>query len=140
MRLTTDVRSLQDRIHDFFESMPLSGISQAEELAWPSLDVAETPETLQITAELPGVKAEDVEINISGDRLIIRGESKSEPKDDKKTWHRRERRWGQFYRSVVLPQAVEKEAVDAVHCDGVLTVVLPKMKTAESHRIKVRES
>jgi HSP20 family protein len=100
--------------------------------------LSETPESVQVRMDLPGIKPDDVNIEIAGNTLRITGERKEEKDEKNKTYHRVERRFGSFSRSVSLPCSVKEAAVNAEHANGVLTVTLPKSEEAKSHKIKVK--
>jgi HSP20 family protein len=101
----------------------------------PRLDVAETEKEIVVTAELPGLDEKNVNVNVSGDQLVISGEKLSEKDDRKKTWHRIERSWGSFQRVLPLFAEVDRNAIKASFKKGVLTVILPKtVKAQESVR------
>ena len=104
----------------------------------PSLDLSETPEAVQARMDLPGLKPEDVNIEIVGNTLRISGERKEEKEEKNETYHRVERRSGSFSRSVTLPCAVKEGEVTAEYANGVLTVTMPKSEQAKSHKIKVK--
>ena len=91
-----------------------------------SMNVSETDKEIRITAELPGVTEQDIEVSLDDDVLTIRGEKKFERKDDKENFHFVERSYGTFQRSLRLPYAVESEQVQASFENGVLTVTVPK--------------
>jgi len=92
----------------------------------PKVDVAETEDAIQVTAELPGLKEEDIEVSLADHNLVISGEKKAEKEEKDKNYHRIERSFGSFHRSVPLPAEVNGEKVDASFTNGVLKVVLPK--------------
>jgi HSP20 family protein len=98
------------------------------------MDVSETADELRISAELPGVPREDVEITLDGDVLTIRGEKRFERKEEKENFHFMERSYGSFHRSLRLPFAVKPDDVQATYDNGVLSIVLPKSKAQESSR------
>ncbi|HVU85915.1 MAG TPA: Hsp20/alpha crystallin family protein [Pirellulales bacterium] len=104
----------------------------------PSLDVSETDNEVNIRAELPGVKPEDLDVTVTGDKLVLAGEKKetSETKD-KNYWHS-ETRYGSFRRQVRLPAEVDAEHVDAHFANGVLEVHLKKAQAAHARRISVK--
>jgi len=91
----------------------------------PAVDVSENDSTITIHAELPGVKPEDLKINITKDSLSIVGEKKYEKKDEKQ--HRIERSFGRFTRSWSLPENVDADKAEARFKDGVMTISLPKV-------------
>jgi HSP20 family protein len=115
--------------------------------AWPAafgrgvrMDLAETEKEVVITAELPGVDPKDVEINVTGNMLTVRGEKKAEKEEKKRDYHFIERSHGSFHRSVQLPSSANPEKVDAEFKNGVLTISLEKRPEARSKKIKVREA
>lgn len=105
-----------------------------------ALDVRERPEEFIVTASVPGVNPDDVEISILGDTLRIRGERKEETEQDGEDgrWLVRERRYGAFERSVSLPGLVKSDAAEADFKDGILTITLPKAEAAKVRTIPVR--
>ena len=105
-----------------------------------ALDVRESPESFEITASVPGVSPDDVDITVLGDRLRIRGERKdnAEERDPDGRWVLRERRFGAFERSVTLPAAVKADKAQAEFKDGVLTITLPKADEARPRSIPVK--
>ncbi|WP_457090143.1 Hsp20/alpha crystallin family protein [Microvirga sp. P5_D2] len=104
-----------------------------------SMNVSETDKEIRITAELPGVTEQDIDVSLDDDVLTIRGEKKFERKDDKENFHFVERAYGTFQRSLRLPFAVDSEQVQASFENGVLTVTVPKTGRPErSRRIQVQ--
>ena len=104
-----------------------------------SMNVSETDKELRITAELPGVTEQDIDVSLDDDVLTIRGEKKFERKDEKENFHFVERSYGTFQRSLRLPYAVDSEQVRASFENGVLTVTVPKTGRQErSRRIQVQ--
>lgn len=95
--------------------------------AWtPSLDVYEQDDTLIITAELPGVRKEDVEVTLDQGDLVIRGERRMEHEATEESYYRMERRYGSFYRRLPLPFEVKAEQITAGFHDGVLEIRIPR--------------
>lgn len=109
----------------------------APEFGMP-VDVTETADAITVKATLPGVKADDVDINITGDVLTIRGEMKSETEKDEGNVHRKEIRYGNYSRSFTLPTAVQSDGADATFENGILTLRLPKMDEVKPKQIKVQ--
>ena len=104
-----------------------------------SMNVSETDNGMRITAELPGVSEQDIDIRLDDDVLTIRGEKKFERTDEKENFHFVERSYGTFQRSLRLPYAIDPEQVQASFENGVLTVTLPKTERQErSRRIQVQ--
>ena len=104
----------------------------------PTSDVVETDESIAIHLDLPGLKRDDIHIELNdGNTLIIRGERKFE-EQEKAKYHRVERFYGSFTRTYVLPATVQSDKIAATFKDGVLEVVLPKTESAKSRRIAIQ--
>ncbi len=97
----------------------------------PRVDVTEDNGNLYVIAEVPGVDKNDIKINLVGDVLTISGEKKSEVIDEKKNYHRTERRYGSFTRSFTLPSEVVIDKISAEYKEGVLNITLPKTEEAK---------
>ena len=104
----------------------------------PALDVSETDNSVVVKAELPGMESKDVEVSLSGDVLTIKGEKKEDKEEKTKSFHRVERHYGSFERTLRLPAAVEGEKVQASFKNGVLTVELPKTEEAKKKAIHIK--
>jgi len=104
----------------------------------PEVDITETAETIEVKTELPGMKRDDIELDIANGVLSIRGEKKEETDEKNKTWHRREVRYGSFSRSFTLPTDVKAEEASASYENGVLKIVLPKEAKALHRKIKIK--
>ncbi|MCZ6689342.1 MAG: Hsp20/alpha crystallin family protein [Planctomycetota bacterium] len=103
----------------------------------PPLDVAETETAVVVKVELPGLEASDLDISIKDDVLTIQGEKKSEKEEKGRNFHRMERSYGSFSRSVALPSEVDGEKVKATYTNGVLEVHLEKKEETRKREIKV---
>jgi HSP20 family protein len=103
----------------------------------PPVDVAETPEAMEVTVELPGMKPEEVKVEMKEGRLYISGEKKEEREEKGKTFHRVERRVGEFHRVLALPANVDEEKVRATFDRGVLKVTIAKTEEAKPKAIPV---
>lgn len=104
----------------------------------PSLDLSETDDALQVRMDVPGMKADEINIEVSGNTLRVSGEHKEEKEEKGKTFHRLERRSGSFNRTVALPVAVKEGQVTAETADGVLTIKLPKVEAAKTQKVAVK--
>ena len=104
----------------------------------PAVDVSETDEAVAVAVDVPGVKGDDIQLEVAGSVLRIRGERKEEKEEKNKSFHRIERRWGTFSRTIPLPCSVVEGKVTADYRDGVLHVHLPKTETAKAHKIRVK--
>jgi len=130
---------LQDEFNRFFEDFGL-GSAVAQEDFSPAMDIRETDEAYIVEADVPGIKREDVKIEINDDVLTIKGERKVEQEENKKDYRRIERQYGSFRRSVSIPDGIQHDAVEAKFVDGVLRVTLPKREDTKPRRIEVKAS
>lgn len=103
----------------------------------PSVDVAETQNEIVLRAELPGMKQEDIDIELTGDTLTIRGERKFENEERKESFVRVERSYGRFQRSFTLGIPVQHDQVKASYRDGILEVHLPKSEETKPRKVAV---
>ena len=104
----------------------------------PSIDISETDTEIRIAAELPGLDENDVEVSLADNVLTISGEKKAEHEDEGENYHRLERSYGSFKRSVALSHEVEADEIDATFKNGVLSVILPKALEAQAKKIEVK--
>lgn len=104
----------------------------------PSMDLSETDTALEIRMDVPGLKPDEIQIEVSGNTVRVSGEHKEEKEEKGRTYHRVERHHGAFFRSVTLPCSVQEDKVQAEQKDGVLTITLPKTEEAKTHKIKVK--
>lgn len=127
-----------DRIFDRFLSWsPFE--REVSELAWyPSVDVSETPTDVIVKAEIPGVDPKDIEVTICGDSLTIKGERKKEEEQKDENYHRIERSYGAFARTLKLPAEVDQDKAEAVYKDGILKLTLPKIKPEPAKKIEIK--
>jgi HSP20 family protein len=100
----------------------------------PAIDVEERNGQLEVHAELPGLKPEDVKVEVTDDALVIRGERKYEQEQREGQTYRSERRYGEFYRSIPLPDGADPDQAKAQFRDGVLQVTLPVPQQASRRR------
>lgn len=116
--------------NEFFDGFDLAPFGKSngwiEEGALPKVDISESANSVQVTADLPGLDEKDVDVSLSDNHLIIRGEKKSEEEDKQQNYHWVERSYGSFHRSIPLPAEVDATNVDASFHNGVLKVVLQK--------------
>ncbi len=135
-----DANGIEGRLKTLFDDPFTFGTVHT--LGWtPTVDVAETDQALLLTAELPGVEEKDVEIELEGNVLTIRGEKKEMSEKEEMKGERRmriwERRYGEFSRSFTLPNTVDAESIRAEFAKGLLTVHLPKTQEAKGRRIEI---
>jgi HSP20 family protein len=103
-------------------------------------DVSEDENNLTFKVDMPGMKADDIDIQAEGGTLTITTERRSEREEKKKTYHRVERSYGGFCRSFQLPSTVDPSKVEATYDEGVLTVNVPKTEESKARKITVKSS
>lgn len=132
-------RSFRNELDRVFEQFgqTLSPWWGGENVKLPTVDITEDDKAFTLTAELPGLSAEDVDVSLEGRTLVIKGEKQQETKTEEKNYHLTERTYGSFERSFYLPDGVDADAIDAAVAKGVLTVTLPKLPTAADTAKKI---
>uniref|UniRef100_A0A7V0Z7I6 Hsp20/alpha crystallin family protein n=1 Tax=candidate division WOR-3 bacterium TaxID=2052148 RepID=A0A7V0Z7I6_UNCW3 len=129
------LREDMDRLFNAFFGKP---VAEESEGVWiPVIDIEEDNENFIVSAELPGLRKEDVKISVRGNLLTISGERKQESETKNKTYHRVERMYGKFSRTISLPSDVDVNKIKAVYKDGVLHITLPKPETMKPKEIEV---
>ena len=133
------VNELRREVGRLFEDFmgPFNGI-QCRSGAFPAVNVWEDETAVFAEAEVPGMNMKELEVNVVGNELSIKGERRTSNEQTTGTYHRQERSVGQFTRFITLPCAVDAGAVEAVLKNGVLTIKLPKSPSARPRRIEVR--
>ena len=112
--------------------------SAASLMRAPETDVVETEREIRVQVEMPGLKRENIEVDVENNVLTIRGEKREERTEGQEgRYHLAERRWGTFARSFVLPRDVDADNIQASFEDGVLTVRIPKSEKARRRKIDV---
>jgi HSP20 family protein len=135
----SELDRMQNRLRRMFES-PFDTDLFTESVGWsPAVEVSETENELTVTAELPGMSRDDVEIDLENNVLTIRGEksSETEEEDMERKVHVWERRYGSFHRAFTLPRTVDADGVKAEFRDGILKVHLPKTEQAKGKKIAI---
>ena len=135
-------RTTTDPIDRMFDSLQglAGGMSGGQGLMRaPETDVVEMENEIRVSTEMPGLRREDIEIDLENNVLTLRGEKREEREEggDGARYHLSERRYGTFTRSFVLPRDVDAENISASFADGVLTVRIPKSEKARRRRIEV---
>jgi HSP20 family protein len=122
----------------FFGTEATPDESETVARAWvPRVDILENDEAYQVTAELPGIKKEDVEITVENNVLSLKGERKFEKDVNKESYHRIERAYGTFARSFTLPTRVAQDKVEAKFDNGLLLITIPKAAEARPKKIEI---
>src|SRR6516162_8552342 len=103
----------------------------------PAIDMSEDEKAYKISAELPGIDAKDIDVSVSGDMLVLKGEKRQEKEEKDKNYYFSERSYGSFQRSFELPASVDRDKVSADFSKGVLTITLPKTPDAQKQQKKI---
>ncbi|MGZ9166525.1 MAG: Hsp20/alpha crystallin family protein [Anaerolineales bacterium] len=130
------LREAMDRLFDDAFTRPLN----LRDGGWsaPAVDMYQTDDEVVVKAALPGFKADEVQINVTGDVLSLRGEMKQQEEKEERAWHIREQRWSSFERSIALPTEVTADKAVADFENGVLTITLPKAEEVKPKTISVK--
>jgi HSP20 family protein len=131
-------RPRRDLFNWFFEDLTLPDFWTAEQEWLPAFDVSETENEIVVKAELPGMDVKDIDIALTDGLLTIKGERKLEREDKKDNYHRIERQFGSFSRSLNLREKVKADGIEAAYKDGILTVALPKAEESKPKKIEVK--
>ena len=132
------LRQAMDRLFEDSVVSPLSWRTLSGGATGPALDVHQTPDEIVVTAALPGIKPEDVDITITGQTLSIRGEFKADEKVGRDQYLYRERQYGTFHRQLQLPVRVQGDRAEATFEHGVLHLSIPKAEEVKPRQIQVK--
>lgn len=134
--MRSDMEDLQRQMNRLFDDFFPARFRPA--LEYPAMNIWANEASVLVTAELPGIQGKDLDINVLGENLTISG---SRPQDDvpeATQYHRRERGFGQFSRTIQLPYAVDVKRVNASFKDGILNISLPRAESDKPKKIAVR--
>ena len=137
-----DLVTLREKMNRLFEDIYPAQGEERDLLvsSWtPAVDIYETEHELFLTAELPGIEDNDIEIKIEDNTLTLKGERKFEKETKKENYHRVERSYGSFYRSFSIPAYIDQDKIKAEHEQGILKVSLPKKHDLKPRKIEVRK-
>lgn len=139
-----DLLSIQDEMNQLFrrtmgQADAGSGRESEAQVRWaPALDILERDDAFVVHVEVPGVKQDDLEITLDDGVLTVSGQRNFTQETEKEQYHRVERRYGAFRRSITLPSRTKADDIEATFEDGVLQIVVPKAEEAKPRRIQVR--
>ena len=136
-QLQQEMEQLFDRFRGYpavASAMPRLGFGTA---LTPAIDMSETDEAVEISADIPGVAADDLDVSVNGDLLVIKGEKSTEETREEKDYHLHERSYGSFHRQIPLGFVPEDDAVEAKFTDGVLHLVIRKPEEAKAANRKI---
>lgn len=127
-------KRFSDIIDEFFND----AVSTNRDSFVPSIDISETDDQFLIVAELPGMKKEDINIDLENGRLSISGERTFKNQDNGKTYHRVETQYGSFNRSFQLPDYVDEDSINANYNDGLLNITINKAENKVKRQIEIK--
>jgi HSP20 family protein len=130
------LRDAMDRLFDEAFTRPFRLYDR--DLSMPAVDMYQTDNEVVVKAAIPGVKADEVQISVTGDVLVIKGESKEKEETKEKAYHIREQRWGMFERTLALPTEVVADKAKAEFENGILTITLPKAEEVKPKTIAIK--
>jgi HSP20 family protein len=129
---------LQQDMNRLFGDLSSNRLRRAP--SFPAMNIWASEESAMITAEIPGVSKDELEINVTGDTLTVSGVRKAEDLPENAHYHRRERSYGEFSRSIQLPYTVDVNKVKAIFKNGVLKIDLPRVDAERPKKITVKTS
>ncbi len=136
-----EVANLQKGLNAIFNEFARPAIANDEQSGSagfvPAVDVYEDEKNIVLKLEVPGVKLEDLDIQLEKQRLTVKGERRFATEEKAENFHRIERRFGSFVRSFTLPQTVDNDGVSAGYDAGVLTITLAKKAEAQPKQVKI---
>ena len=133
-----EMDALQQDMNRLFGERSFNRMRKAP--AFPAINVWAAEDSAKISAEIPGISKDDLEINVTGDTLTLSGNRSQDDLPEGARFHRQERRFGEFNRSIQLPYTVDVNKVKAVFKNGVLTVELPRIEAEKPKKISVKAS
>jgi len=132
-----EMRQLQAEMNRLFEDFAPDVVETPEASAYPPVNVWVGETSVAVTAELPGLTRDDIELTIREDTLTIKGERKPHVNDDRVVWHRRERGVGPFVRTIMLPFRVDPDQAEARFANGILEVEMQRPKADQPKKIQI---
>ena len=135
-----DLITLREKMNRLFEDTFATRGEEKDLMAstWtPSVDIYETENEVVLTAEIPGIEDQDIEIKLEDSTLSIKGERKLEKETKEENYHRIERAYGTFYRSFTIPHNVDQDKIQAEHENGVLKITMPRKPELKPQKVKI---
>jgi len=133
-----EMMTLREAMDHLFDDAFTRPLTLRDGWSAPAIDMYQTDDEIVVKASLPGVKADEVQINITGEILTIKGETRQVEEKKEKAWHMREQRWGTFERAVALPTEVVSDKAKAEFENGILTITLPKAEEVKPKVISIK--
>ena len=133
-----DMQNEMNKLFNYPTMKPLIKRSGQWDKIWaPAVDIHDTKDALVVTADIPGLTKDQIDVSVDNNVLTIKGEKREEKEEKKKEMVRSERFYGSFQRSFTLPVGIDQTKVNAAYKDGVLEVSIPKKEEAKANQIKV---
>lgn len=133
----SELERMRQQMDKFLSRVPDSGMPSLHAGVFPSINLTEDKDHYYLRAELPGISAEDLDIQATGNNLSISGERKIEVEKDNVRYHRKEREEGKFSRAISLPGDIDADGVSASLTNGILRVSVPKAEKAKPKQISI---
>ncbi|MEP7137059.1 MAG: Hsp20/alpha crystallin family protein [Chloroflexota bacterium] len=133
-----EMMTLREAMDHLFDDAFTRPLTLRDGWSAPAIDIYQTDDEIIVKASLPGVKADEVQINITGEVLTIKGETRQVEEKKEKAWHMREQRWGAFERAIALPTEVVSDKAKAEFENGILTITLPKAEEVKPEIINIK--
>ena len=133
-----EMMTLREAMDHLFDDAFTRPLTLRDGWSAPAIDMYQTDGEIVVKASLPGVKADEVQINITGEVLTLKGETKQMEEKKDQAWHMREQRWGMFERAIALPTEVVADKAKAEFENGILTITLPKAEEVKPKVINIK--
>jgi len=133
-----EMMTLREAMDHLFDDAFTRPLTLRDGWSAPAIDMYQTDDEIVVKASLPGVKVDEVQINITGEILTLKGETRQVEEKKDKAWHMREQRWGAFERVVALPTEVVADKAKAEFENGILTITLPKAEEVKPKIINIK--
>ncbi len=133
-----EMMTLREAMDHLFDDAFTRPLTLRDGWSVPAIDMYQTDDEIVVKASLPGFKTEEVQINITGEVLTLKGEARQAEEKKEKAWHMREQRWGTFERAVALPTEVVADKARAEFENGILTITLPKAEEVKPKVINIK--
>ena len=133
-----EMMTLREAMDHLFDDAFTRPLTLRDGWSAPAINMYQTDDEVVVKASLPGVKADEVQINITGEVLTLKGETRQVEEKKEKAWHMREQRWGAFERAVALPTEVVADKAKAEFENGILTISLPKAEEVKPKIINIK--
>jgi HSP20 family protein len=132
-----EIETLQREMNHLFDTLSTDTVNTTAKTFVPSAELHETPDAVHLKVELPGMRAEDLDVQVTAEAVAISGERKSETKTEEKGVFRSEFRYGSFRRVIPLPARVQNDKVEADYKNGILNLKMPKIDAEKNKVVKV---